>query len=81
VEIAFRLQRDFLRERLHVTLLAVGFGKDLEDGSVIRLGADYELRDALSIGGGVLLYQDGDLPPLSAFGRNDRVYLHAKYSF
>jgi hypothetical protein len=81
VEIALRLQRDFLRERLHVTLLAVGFGKELEDGSVIRLGADYELRDALSIGGGVLLYQDGDLPPLSAFGRNDRVYLHAKFSF
>jgi hypothetical protein len=81
VEIAFRLQRDFLRERLHVTLLAIGFGKELEDGSVVRLGADYELRDALSIGGGVLLYQDGDLPPLSAFGRNDRVYLHAKYSF
>jgi hypothetical protein len=81
VEIAFRLQRDFLRDTLHVTLLAVGFGKQLEDGSVVRLGVDYDLLDALSIGGGVLLYQTGDLPPLSAFGRNDRVYLQAKYSF
>ena len=81
VEIAFRLQRDFLRDTLHVTLLAVGFGKQLEDGSVVRLGVDYDLLDALSIGGGVLLYQSGDLPPLGAFGRNDRVYLQAKYSF
>lgn len=81
VEVAFRVQRDFLRDTLHVTLLAVGFGKKLEDGSVVRLGVDYDLLDALSIGGGVLLFQSGDLPPLSAFGRNDRVYLQTKYSF
>jgi len=81
LEIALRLQRDFLHDTLHVTLLAVGFGMNLEDGSVVRLGVDYDLRDALSVGGGILLYQDGDLPPLSAFGRNDRVYLQAKYSF
>jgi hypothetical protein len=80
-ELAFRLQRDFLRDRLHLTLLAIGFGITLEDGSGVRLGVDYDLRDALTIGGGILLYQDGDLPPLSAFGRNDRVYLQAKYSF
>ena len=64
-----------------VILLAVGFGRNLEDGSVVRLGLDYDLRDALSVGGGILLYQAGDLPPLSAFGRNDRLYLQAKYSF
>ena len=81
VEMAVRIQRDFLRDTLHVMLLAVGFGKKLEDGSVVRLSVDYDLLDALSIGGGLLLYQTGDLPPLSAFGRNDRVYLHAKYSF
>jgi hypothetical protein len=80
-ELAFRLQRDFLRDRLHLTLLAIGFGITLEDGSGVRLGVDYDLRDALTIGGGILLYQDGDLPPLSAFGRNDRVYLQARYSF
>jgi hypothetical protein len=81
VEIAFRVQRDFLQDTLHVMLLAVGFGKELEDGSVVRLGVDYDVLDALSIGGGILLYQTGDLPPLSAFGRNDRLYLQAKYSF
>lgn len=81
LEVAFRIQRDFLQDTLHVTLLAVGFGRNLEDGSAVRLGVDYDLRDALSIGGGVLLYQAGDLPPLSAYGRNDRVYLQAKYSF
>ena len=64
-----------------MTLLAVGFGRNLEDGSAVRLGVDYDLRDGLSIGGGVLLYQAGDLPPLSAYGRNDRIYLQAKYSF
>jgi hypothetical protein len=81
LEVAFRVQRDFLQDTLHVTLLAVGFGRNLEDGSAVRLGVDYDLRDALSIGGGILLYQAGDLPPLSAYGRNDRVYLQTKYSF
>ena len=81
LEVALRIQRDFLQDTLHVTLLAVGFGRNLEDGSAVRLGVDYDLRDGLSIGGGVLLYQAGDLPPLSAYGRNDRVYLQAKYSF
>jgi hypothetical protein len=81
VEIALRLQRDLLRDRLHLTLLAVGFGKRLEDGSAVRLSADYDLLDSLSIGGGLLLFQSGDLPPVGDFGRNDRVYLQAKYSF
>jgi hypothetical protein len=61
-ELAFRLQRDFLRDRLHLTLLAIGFGIALEDGSGVRLGVDYDLRDALSPSEAILLYQDGDLP-------------------
>jgi hypothetical protein len=81
LEVALRIQRDFLQDTLHVALLAVGFGRNLEDGSAVRLGVDYDLRDGLSIGGGILLYQAGDLPPLSAYGRNDRVYLQAKYNF
>ncbi len=81
VEMAFRIQRDFLRDTLHVTLLAVGFGKKIEDGGVVRLGVDYDLLDALSVGGGVLLFESGDLPPLSAFGPNDRVYFETRYSF
>jgi hypothetical protein len=81
VEMALRVQHDFLHDTLHAMLLAVGFGKKLEDGSAVRFELEYDLLDAVSIGGGVLLFQSGDLPPLSAFGRNDRVYLHARYSF
>jgi hypothetical protein len=78
---AFRLTRSFLNERLEGTVVAVLFSGDPEVGSVVRIDANYELRDALVLTGGFVLYQEGDVPPLSTWGDNDRFFFELKYSF
>lgn len=80
-EIAFRYTQNFLNEKLEITGLAVLIGYDGRDGSIVRISADYDLRDALTAGIGILLYQQGDLPPLSSWGRNDRLIFNVKWSF
>jgi hypothetical protein len=57
------------------------FGEKAQDGIVARLDADYELRDALSLTGGILLFKSGDLLGFRGIGRNDRLFLEIKYSF
>jgi hypothetical protein len=80
-EFAVRVTRNFLHETLHATALAVLLGWDGGDGSLVRFDVEYDLRDALKLGAGVLLYQQGDLPPFDAWSRNDRVLLSLKWSF
>jgi hypothetical protein len=72
---------DFLHDRLHATLVAIGFGAHLEDGALVRAELGYELRDALALSGGVVLYQKGGRPPLDFWGHNDRLFLKLEYSF
>jgi hypothetical protein len=48
---------------------------------VIRVDFFYDLRDALVVGGGIVLYQKGDPPPFDSIRRNDRVFFEVKYSF
>jgi hypothetical protein len=64
-----------------VTALAVLIGWNGGNGSVVRLSADYELAEALNVGGGIVLYQNGDKPPIDAWGRNDRLIFNLKWSF
>jgi hypothetical protein len=78
---AFRLTRSFLRERLDATIVALIFSGIDEVGSVVRVDASYDLRDALVLTAGVVLYQAGDLSPLSTYGPNDRFFWELKWSF
>ena len=78
---AFRLTRSFLRERLDATVVALIFSGIDEVSSVVRIDASYDLRDALVLTAGVVLYQAGDLSPLSTYGPNDRFFWELKYSF
>ena len=80
-QIALRYTQNYLNEKLEVTALAVILGYDGRDGSIVRLSADYDIRDALTAGIGILLYQSGDLPPLSSWGQNDRLIFNVKWSF
>jgi hypothetical protein len=50
-------------------------------GSVVRIDGSYDLRDALVLTAGVVLYQASDLPPLSTYGPNDRFFCELKWSF
>jgi hypothetical protein len=80
-EYALRWTADWLNARLTTTVLGVVFGYEAQDGAVIRLQADYTIRDGLVATAGLLLYQGGDLPPLSEWGRNDRLFFDLKWSF
>ena len=80
-ELAFRLTRSFLRERLQLTAVGVMLGWDGGDGSIARVDVDYDVLDAVVVGLGILVFQKGDLPPLDAWTKNDRVLLRAKWSF
>lgn len=80
-ESAFRLTADFLNARLHVTGVALVLGARGELGSVLRLESSYDLRDALVLTGGILLYQAGESPAFEDIGRNDRLFLRLEYSF
>ena len=80
-EIALRLSRNFWNDTLHATLVGIVLGIDARDGSVARFDLDYDVLDALTVGAGLLLYQQGDLPPLDAWADNDRVIFKLKYSF
>lgn len=81
-EVALRITRDFLNERLEVTALGVLISEQFGDPALIaRLGADYELRDALVVGGGILVYGEGDFGPFDTWGKNDRFFFSLKWSF
>jgi len=81
LETALRVTRTFMNERLEITALAIAFGNHAQDGSVVRLDARFDLRDALEIGGGILFYQKGDPPPFDTIKKNDRFFAEIKYSF
>jgi hypothetical protein len=80
-EIALRLTRNFWNDTLHATLVGIVLGWDARDGSIARFDLDYDVLDALTVGVGLLLYQQGDLPPLDAWADNDRVIFKVKWSF
>lgn len=81
VEGAFRATADFLNARLHVTGVALVLGTHGQQGSVVRLESSYDLRDALVLTGGIVLYQAGSSPAFEAIGRNDRLFVRLEYSF
>jgi hypothetical protein len=80
-EISARVTRNFWNERLTATFVGILLNWNARDGSIVRFDVDYDIRDALSAGMGILLYQTGDLPPLSQWGRNDRLFFRLKWSF
>jgi hypothetical protein len=81
VESAFRATADFLNSRLHVTGVALLIGTHADLGSVVRLEASYDLRDALILTGGIVLYQEGNSPAFDEIGDNDRLFVGVEYSF
>jgi hypothetical protein len=80
-ETSLRYSTSFWNDSLRATLLGIVFGEHAQDGTAYRLSFAYDLRDALVLEGGIVVFEEGELPPLSAFDENDRVYLGIKYSF
>lgn len=76
---AIRLTRNFLNDTLTLTILANLFGINGDDGAFERLTLEYDVTDAFSILGGVIIYQSGDI--FEAVDENDRLIFEAKYFF
>jgi hypothetical protein len=81
LETALRITRTFMNDRLEVTALGIVFGNKAQDGSVVRLEARYDLRDALELSGGIVFFQKGDPIPFDTIKDNDRFFFEIKYSF
>ena len=81
VTYAFRYSAEWFNARLSTTLLALIFGWKAQDGAIIRLQGDYAIRDSLILSLGFLIFQEGELPPLDSWGRNDQVFIELKWSF
>lgn len=77
--IAFRATHNMFNDRLDLN--AVIFGTFNEGGSGARFDAEYDLRDALVLSGGVIFYEEGDYQPFDTYYKNDRLFAELKYSF
>ena len=80
-EVSLRITRNFMRERLEVTALAVLVAESEKPAAILRLDAEYELQDAVFLPGGILFFQEGNVPVLDTWGRNDRFFASIKWNF
>jgi hypothetical protein len=78
---ALRYQGEFLHARLKLVAVATLYGPALDEGGFGRFSAAYDLKDALTVTGGLVLYEDGERPPFVGVGDNDRLFAEIKYSF
>lgn len=80
-QLAFRYTRNFLNETLSLSLLAMLYGPSEVDGAFERLSLEYDLTDTITLRGGAVLYQSGDLLTMQEVGENDRLFAELRYSF
>jgi hypothetical protein len=81
LEMALRINVDLLNDRLHLVGLGVARGERAQRGAFGRVSAEYDLRDALSLTVGVLVFGSGEVPPTSTWGDNDRVFAQIAWNF
>ncbi len=81
IQSVVRLNKDYLHDTLHLTLLLSTYGVWGEDGAFQRMQLDYDLNDDIAIKGAVVFYQSGDYLPFSTIGDNDRLLLEFEYRF
>jgi hypothetical protein len=70
-----------MNARLHTTLVGVVLGAKAEGGAILRAQVDYDLLDALVLSGGFVGYVPSIDPPISGWGKNQRLFAKMKYSF
>ena len=74
-------RQDYLNQRLELVYLGLLFGKEGEEGKVHRVSLEYDVIDALSVKGGVLVFHPGETDLSQRISDNDRFFLESKYSF
>ncbi len=81
VQAILRYTHDLRHDTVHLTGLVGAIGWKADDGALARFSVAYDVRDAVTISGGVMLYRGGDLLAFDGIRNNDRVFVNAKYSF
>lgn len=80
-QLALRYTGNFLHDRLEVTLLASLYGWTGDDGAFYRGAVKYDLRDALAVSAGLVVYRAGDDLVFQKIARNDRAFVELRYDF
>jgi hypothetical protein len=80
-QLAFRYTRNFLNDTLSLNLLVMVYGPSEADGAFERLSLEYDLTDTMTVRGGAVLYQSGDLLTMQEVEDNDRIFAELRYSF
>lgn len=80
-QLALRFTRNFLNDTLHLTMLVSSYGLFAREGGFERFQLEYDIKDNLSITGGIVFYQSGDFPSFKDIGDNDRLLLKLDYRF
>ena len=73
--------RSFFNDRLDASALATIYGENGGDGALFRLKGEYEWTDSVSVSGGAVFYESGDLSFFEKIGGNDMLFLDVQYSF
>jgi hypothetical protein len=73
--------QDYINQSLHLSMFGMMIGKSGQDGGVNRMSLEYDVMDAFSITGGLMLYQTGDNAYFESLNENDRLFFEARYSF
>ncbi|MBV1869351.1 MAG: hypothetical protein KUG76_00475 [Gammaproteobacteria bacterium] len=78
---AIRFNGDYLHNSLHILVLAMASGSVGSDGNIIRLVADYDIRDAVTLTLGGVLFGGGESLVFQQLSGNDQIFAKAKFSF
>ena len=73
--------QDYYNQTLHLQLFGMMIGEWGEDGGLNRASLEYDVMDAFSVNGGVMIYQPGDSLYFQSLNDNDRIFFEARYSF
>jgi len=73
--------QDYLNQTLHLNLTGMMIGERGEDGGINRGSLEYDVMDAFSVKGGIMIYQTGENTYFQSLNENDRLFFEARYSF
>jgi len=75
------LMQDYFNQTLHLQVFGMMIGQWGVDGGLNRASLEYDVMDAFSVKGGVMMYQPGNSLYFQSLNDNDRIFFEARFSF
>ena len=73
--------QDYINQTLHLSMVGMMIGKRGGDGGINCVSLEYDVVDAFSVKGGVMIYQSGGNTYFQSLNENDRLFFEVRYSF